>query len=80
MSYILLCTQFSRAAQPCRPYCDPWTAKLDCPPGLLGLPGPLYCLSGPQYCLSWPSGRQLDASWTPIGCQFHTIWTPTDAK
>ena len=42
---------------------------LACPPGLLGLPGPLYCLPGPQYCLSWPSGRQLDANWTPIGRQ-----------
>ena len=40
-------------------------AKLACPPGLLGLPGPQYCLPGPQYCLSWPAGRQLDANWTP---------------
>ena len=44
-------------------------AKLACPPGLLGLPGPQYCLPGPQcclpgpqYCLSWPAGRHLDAN------------------
>ena len=39
------------------------------PPGLLGLPRPLYCLPGPQYCLSWSSGRLLDAKWTPIARQ-----------
>ena len=44
-------------------------AKLACPPGLLGLPGPQYCLPGPQYCLSWPAGRQLDANWAPVGRQ-----------
>ena len=34
----------------------PLDAKLACPPGLLGLPGPQYCLPGPQYCHSWPPG------------------------
>ena len=57
-----------RALGACRgdePYNAHLGAQWACPPGLLGLPGPLYCLPGPQYCLSWPSGRQLDAKWTP---------------
>ena len=37
-------------------------AKLACPPGLLGLPGPQYCLPGPQYCLPGP---QYCLSWPP---------------
>ena len=76
ISYILLCNPVLRTAATCAPYGGPWTAKLDCPPGLLGLPGPLCCLSGPQYCLSWPSGRQLDASWTPVGRQLDAKWAP----
>ena len=52
------------------------TAKLACPPGLLGLPGPQYCLPGPQHCLSWPAGRQLDANWASIGRQLDVKWTP----
>ena len=51
-------------------------AKLACPPGLLGLPGPQYCLPGPQHCLSWPAGRQLDANWASIGRQLDVKWTP----
>ena len=84
ISYILLCTPLLRAVRHCGSYGGPWTANLDCPSGLLGLPGPLYCLSGPLYCLSWPSGRQLDASWTPVGRQLDASWTPSgrqvDAK
>ena len=40
-------------------FCDgklPICAKLAWPPGLLGLPGPLYCLFVPLCCLSWPPG------------------------
>ena len=55
-------------------------AKLACPPGLLGLPGPQYCLPGPQYCLSWPAGRQLDANWTASERQVDAYWTPSERQ
>ena len=62
------------------PPMPPLGAKLACPPGLPGLPGPQYCLPRPQYCLSWPSGRQLDANWTPIGRQVDAKWTPSERQ
>ena len=74
-----LCTPVLRAAPTCEGKKSPWTAFWACPPGLLGLPGPQYCLPGPQYCLSWPSGRHLDAKWTPVGRQVGASWTAKTA-
>ena len=61
--YILLCTQFLRAAPPCGPYEAHLGAHRACPPGLLDLPGSQYCLLGPSTASPGPQ----DAHRMPIG-------------